>query len=88
MAADLRWEAEIDVGVVVAGKPQLLYVVDALSAASRLAGGLNGRQQQCDQHRNDRDNDKQLDQRETERNSSASHALDLPQSEKGCVGIN
>ena len=47
------------------GEPQLLEVVGALGAAGRLARGLHGREQQCDQYRNDRDDDQELDQRET-----------------------
>jgi hypothetical protein len=42
----------------------LLEVVLALGAVGRLADLLDGRQQQAHQHRNDRDHDEQLDERE------------------------
>ena len=51
--------------VIVQGEPDLLQVVDALGTAGRLAGGLDGRQQQGDQDRDDGDHDQQLDQRES-----------------------
>ena len=50
--------------VVVQGQADLLEVVGALDAPRRLAGRLDGRQQQGDQDRDDRDDDQQLDQRE------------------------
>ena len=42
----------------------LLEVVDALGAAGGLAGRLHRRQQQADQHGDDRDHHQQLDQGE------------------------
>jgi hypothetical protein len=53
------------VGVVkvMNGQNQLLVIVAALRAASRLAGCLNGWQQQSHQHANDRNHHKQLDER-------------------------
>ena len=50
--------------VVVQGQADLLQVVDALRPPGRLAGGLDGGQQQRDQDRDDRDHHQQLDQRE------------------------
>jgi hypothetical protein len=44
---------------------ELLEVVGALEAASRFPRRLNGRQQETDQHRDDRDHDQKLDQRES-----------------------
>jgi hypothetical protein len=44
-------------------KAQLFQIVLALSAASSLAGLLYGRQQQCDQNRDDGDDDQQFNQR-------------------------
>ncbi len=46
------------------GQPQLLQVVDALSAAGRLASGLNRRQKQRDQNGNDCNDDQQFNQGE------------------------
>ena len=45
-------------------QPQLLQVVDALSAAGRLAGGLNRRQEQRNQDGDDCDDDQQFNQGE------------------------
>jgi len=42
----------------------LLQVVDALGPAGGLPCGLNGWQQQRDQHRDDRDDNQQFDQGE------------------------
>jgi hypothetical protein len=50
--------------VVVQSQSDLLEVIDALCPASRLSGCLNRRQQQGDEHPDDRDGHKQLDQRE------------------------
>ena len=50
--------------VVVQGQADLLEVVDALDAPGRLARRLHGGQEQGDQHRDDRDDDQQLDQGE------------------------
>ena len=51
--------------VVVQRQPDLLQVVDALGTTGRLAGRLNRRQQQGDEHRNDRDHHEQFDQGKT-----------------------
>ena len=51
--------------VVVQGQADLLEVVAALAAPRRLAGGLHGRQQQGDQHRDDRDDHQKFDQSES-----------------------
>ena len=50
--------------VIVQGQADLLEVVDALDPPRRLAGRLDGRQQQGDQDRDDRDHHQQFDQRE------------------------
>ena len=50
--------------VVVHGNAELLQVVAALAAASRLTGRLNGRKQQGDEGRDNRDHHQQLDQGE------------------------
>jgi hypothetical protein len=49
----------------VKGEADLLHVVGALDSASGLAGGLNCRQQERDQHRDDGDHDEKFDQGET-----------------------
>ena len=46
--------------VVVQGEAHLLQVVDALAPPGRLAGRLDGGQQQGDQDRDDRDHDQQV----------------------------
>ncbi len=51
--------------VVVQGDPDLPEVIDALQAPRGFTSRLDRRQQQGDQHGEDRDDDKQLDQRET-----------------------
>src|SRR5262249_42642937 len=51
--------------VIVEGQADLLEVVDAGGAPGRLAGGLDGRQQECDQHRDDGDHDQEFDQGES-----------------------
>src|SRR5262249_7602144 len=51
----------------------LLQVVDALGPPRRLAGGLHSRKQEGDQDRDDRDDDQQLDQRETTPRVPPSH---------------
>jgi len=48
--------------VVVQGNAELPHVVLALRAACGLAGLLHGREQQCDEDRDDRNHDQQLDQ--------------------------
>ena len=56
-----------DVGVrdvVVQGQPDLLQIDDALDAQGRLARRLDRGQQQGDQHRNNRDDNQQLNQGE------------------------
>jgi len=49
----------------------LLQVVDALRPPRGLARRLDGRQEQGDQHGDDRDHHQKLDQRETARAASA-----------------
>ena len=56
--------------VAVQGDADLLQVVDARDPPRGLAGGLDGRQEQRDQHRDDRDDHQQLDQREAARRVS------------------
>ena len=51
------------VGVVVDRQDHLLHIVDALGATSRFTNLLYGRQQQCGQHRDDRDHYQQFNQR-------------------------
>ena len=65
IAGDVRrGEGPGDALVVVQPQADLLEVVGALDAARGLAGRLHGGQQQGDQHRDDGDDDQQLDQRE------------------------
>ena len=54
----------MSVVVVVQGDTELLQIVLALCSASCLASLLNSRQQQCNQDRDDRDHNQQLDQGE------------------------
>ena len=44
------------------GHAELLEVIDALSTPGGFAGGLNGGQEQGDQHADDADHHEQLDQ--------------------------
>jgi hypothetical protein len=44
--------------------PDLAEVVRALRPPGGLAGGLDRREQQCDENSNDRDHDEQFDERE------------------------
>ena len=46
-------------------QPDLLHVVGARAAPRRFAGSLHRRQQQRDQHADDRDHHQQLDQRKS-----------------------
>ena len=48
--------------VVVQGEPDLFEIVGALNPPRRLARSLDGRQEQRDQDRDDRDHDQQLDE--------------------------
>jgi hypothetical protein len=52
--------------MVLPGQADLLELIRALSASSRFARRLNGRQQQRDQNADDRNHDQQLDQSETD----------------------
>src|SRR5262249_28749736 len=65
------WEGQVDVVEVVGGQGDLLEVVDATRAPGRLAGGLDGRQQQPYEHRDDQDDDQELHQSE----GAPSHVL-------------
>jgi hypothetical protein len=58
-------EKLIDVGVVMGGQADLLQIVAALTPAGGFARRLNGRQQEGDQHGDNRDDDQELDQRKT-----------------------
>ena len=58
-------EDAVDVVVVLSRQTQLLQVVDALNPAGGFASGLNGRQQQRDEHGDDGNHHKKLDQRKT-----------------------
>ena len=53
----------MDVFVLGHAQAELSHVVQALSAARRFAGGLDGRQQQRDQHADDGDDHQQFDER-------------------------
>src|SRR6185312_9997684 len=57
--------------VVVHRQADLLEVGGTLRSPRRLASGLHGGQQECDQHRDDGDHDQELDQRE----SSPQHSV-------------
>jgi hypothetical protein len=62
---DARRQAALGVVVVVHRQADLLQVVGALGAPGGLAGTLHGRQEQGDEHADDRDDHQQLDQGET-----------------------
>ena len=47
------------------GETQLLEVIGALGTPGCLASGLDGREKQRDQYRDNSDDDQKLDQRET-----------------------
>jgi hypothetical protein len=51
----------VGVVVVVQRETDLFEIVSALRPASRLAGLLHGRKQQCDENGNDGDDHQQLD---------------------------
>ncbi len=51
--------------IVVAGQGQLLHLVDAFRPAGGFASGLDGGEEQGDEHANDGDHDQQFDERET-----------------------
>ena len=53
--------------VIVQCQADLLEIIGAAAAPGRLAGGLHGRKQECDQDGDDRDDDQQLDQCEAAR---------------------
>ena len=57
-------EGLVLVVIVLGGQADLLEVVRALGTSRRLAGGLDGGQEQRDQDGDDRDHHQQLDQRE------------------------
>lgn len=59
-----RHRLVVFVGVVVDRQADLLEVVVAARPTSRFTRGLHGGQQQGDEHADDRDNDKQLHERE------------------------
>ena len=54
----------VDAVITVHREAELLEIVDALGACSRLTHLLHGRHQQRDQDRNDGDDDEQFDQGE------------------------
>ncbi len=62
-APDTWWQRPECVVVVVHPQGNLLQVVRALGAASRLSGALHRRKEQRDQHADDGDHDQQLNQR-------------------------
>jgi hypothetical protein len=51
--------------MVVQGKSDLPNATGALGSAGRFAGGLNCRQEECNQHPNDADDDQHLNQRQS-----------------------
>jgi hypothetical protein len=51
--------------IVLAGYVELTKIVLARGATRRFAGGLDGRQQERNKNRHDRDGDQQLDKRKT-----------------------
>jgi len=59
------WKTAVGIVKVVHPDPLLLQVVHTLRPPRRLAGRLDGGQQQRNQDADDRDHDQQLDQRET-----------------------
>jgi len=61
----VRRKSFMDLMVIVQRNPQLAEVVQALRSPRRLAGGLNGRQQERYQDADDRNHDQQLDEGET-----------------------
>ena len=68
-----RRKAALRVVRVVQGQANLLDVVGAGAAASRLTGRLNSRQQQANEHANDGDHDEQFDEREASQKVTAMH---------------
>jgi hypothetical protein len=64
--------------VVVQGQADLLQVILALRAARRFAGLLHGRQQQCNQNGDNRNDDQQLNQCESATATNVSRHKILP----------
>ena len=59
-----RWEFAVHVFVIVQCQPLLMQIVLTGHPPGRFAGHLHGRQQQRNEHADNRDHDEQLDQRE------------------------
>ena len=59
-----RRQASARIDVALNGESVLLQVVAAIAPSCRLAGALYCRQEESDQHRDDRDHDEQFDERE------------------------
>jgi hypothetical protein len=62
--AQILGKPAVGVGVIVNREAELLQIIDAFRAVRRLAGRLDGRQQQPDQDRDDRDHYEQFYERE------------------------
>jgi hypothetical protein len=60
-----RREHFVHIVIVVRGQCHLLQIVAALGSPCRFTGGLNGRQQQGDQHGNNGDHHQQFNERKT-----------------------
>ncbi|GIV26190.1 MAG: hypothetical protein KatS3mg027_0004 [Bacteroidia bacterium] len=71
----IGWEHAMRLVIIVKSEPDLLEIVLALRAASRLAGHLNSRQQKGNQNGNNRNDDKKLDKRESGHTSCVRHVL-------------
>ena len=69
-ARRLIWRQPYGTLIVHRGETDLLQIVDALDPAGRLAGRLDGGQEQADQDSDDGDHDEELDQGESASSSS------------------
>jgi hypothetical protein len=59
------WLVLIGIVIILNRDANLAHIIDALSAARRLASSLNGWKQERDKNPNDRDYHQQLDERKT-----------------------
>lgn len=73
----------MDIVVVVECKTDLFEIVPALRSSCGFACGLHGRQQQCHQQTNDRNDDEQLHNRK----STDSLSMHVDDSNEGSFGI-
>ena len=83
-----RREGVLAVDILEDGQADVAHVAGALGAAARLAGGLDGGQEQPDEDADDADHHQQFDQREAAMPTTASlHESVLSEKESGLILI-